>query len=263
MSGQLPQKKSALDARPRRSRPAAPDAIPSGKENGKRGTISDEEIYREIYNAIVENRLPPGSKLGQDELGDIFGVSKTRVRPVLHLLAQQKIVVIEPMRGAFVAHPSVEEARAVNSARQILEEGVVRVAVRKASPRHIEGLRENVTEEQAARLRNDTGWAHTLTGHFHCKLAEITGNAVIVDLVRELISRDSLVVALYQKPTAVGCSLTGHTELIDTIASGDEEAAAACMRKHLQEVVESLDLDAEKGKSGQLRTAFRHLRDPE
>lgn len=263
MTGYLGKAASARGGRPRGEHPAEADAVLRGKGKEKRSSISDEEIYREIYNAIVENRLPPGSKLGQDELGDIFGVSKTRVRPVLHLLAQQKIVVIEPMRGAFVARPSVEEARAVNSARQILEEGVVRVAVRLATPRHVDELRANIAEEQAARLRNDTGWAHTLTGHFHCKLAEITGNDVIVDLVRELISRDSLVVALYQKPAAVGCSITGHAELIDTIASGDEEAAAACMRKHLQEVVESLDLDGEKEKSGHLRTAFRHLRIPE
>ena len=263
MIGHLKKLPSARIGRRRGDRSAEADVILPDKGKGKRSPISDDEIFREIYDAIVENRLPPGTKLGQDELGDIFGVSKTRVRPVLHLLAQQKIVVIEPMRGAFVARPSVDEARAVNSARQILEEGVVRVAVRRATTRQIDELRENVAEEQAARLRNETGWAHTLTGHFHCKLAEITGNGVIVDLVRELISRDSLVVALYQKPTAVGCSITGHAELIDTIASGDEEAAAACMRKHLQEVVESLDLDGEREKSGQLRTAFRHLRDPE
>lgn len=263
MTGNLGKAASKRDGMPAgKSFPEADADVPA-KVKDRRSTISDEEIYSEIYNAIVENRLPPGSKLGQDELGEIFGVSKTRVRPILHLLAQQKIVVIEPMRGAFVARPSVDEARAVNSARQILEEGVVRVAVRMATPRHIDALRANVAEEQAARLRNDTGWAHTLTGHFHCKLAEITGNGVIVDLVRELISRDSLVVALYQKPTAVGCSITGHAELIDTIASGDEEAAAACMRKHLQEVVESLDLDGEKEKSGHLRSAFRHLRSPE
>lgn len=260
MTEQLEKTPSARGGRPRRNQATPADIGPAAKGDGRRGTISDDEIYREIYDAIVENRLPPGSKLGQDELGDIFGVSKTRIRPVLHLLAQQKIVAIEPMRGAFVAQPSVEEARAVNAARQILEEGVVRVAVRMATPQQVEDLRKNVEEEQAARLRNETGWAHRLTGHFHCKLAEITGNAVIVDLVRELVSRDSLVVALYQKPSAIGCSITGHAELIDSIASGDEEAAAACMRRHLQEVVDSLSLDGEKDKAGHLRSAFRHLR---
>jgi len=259
MTKHLQKTPSPHGGRPRRDHPAVIENIPSRKGGGKRGVISDDEIYREVYDAIVENRLPPGTKLGQDELGDIFGVSKTRIRPILHLLAQQKIVVMEPMRGAFVAQPSVEEARAVNAARQILEEGVIRVAVRLATPQQIEQLRKNVEEEEAARLRHETGWAHRLTGHFHCKLAEITGNAVIVDLVRELVSRDSLVVALYQKPSAVGCSITGHAELIDCIASGDEEAAAACMRKHLQEVVDSLSLDGEKDKSGHLRSAFRHL----
>lgn len=233
---------------------------PPANDGAGRKRISDEEILREIYNAIVENRLPPGAKLGQDELGDVFGVSKTRIRPILHLLAQQKIVVIEPMRGAFVARPSVADARAVNSARQVVEEGVVRVVTRMATPRHIEVLRENVAKEQAARLYGESGHAHRLTGQFHCDLAAITGNQVVVDVVHELISRDSLVVAIYQRPNAVGCSISGHSELIDAIASGDEEAAATCMRTHLQEVIESLDLVEETSNAGHVRSAFRHLR---
>ena len=65
--------------------------------------MTDDEIYREIFDAIVEGRLSPGEKLGQDELGKVFGVSKTRIRPILHRLNDQKIVVIEPMRGAWRA----------------------------------------------------------------------------------------------------------------------------------------------------------------
>ena len=218
--------------------------------------ITDDEIYQEIFDAIVEHRLQPGEKLGQDELGEIFGVSKTRVRPILQLLAQQKIVVIEPMRGAFVAKPSVDEAREVNAARQIIEEGIVRAATRNITPEGIATLENNIAEEKEARLLDQIDRAHRLTGIFHLKVAEIAGNEVIVDIVRDLISRDSLVVALYQKPNAVGCSIRGHTELVTAIASGDEDVAAACMKKHLTEVVESLSLEDEATAGGHLRGAF-------
>lgn len=239
-----------------------PDAAKPGRRakrsvSARPRTLTDQDIYREIHDAIVEQRLPPGAKLGQDELGAIFGVSKTRVRPILHMLAQQKIVVIERMRGAFVARPSVEEAREVNAARQIVEEGVVRAATRMATADHIAALRRNIAEERKARQRNELGLAHRLTGRFHRELAAITGNQVVVDLVRELISRDSLVVALYQKPTAVGCSIVGHAELVDAIASGDEERAAASMRQHLQEVIDSLDLNGERNAWNGLRSVFR------
>ncbi|WP_171060656.1 GntR family transcriptional regulator [Poseidonocella sp. HB161398] len=221
--------------------------------------MTDDEIHREILEAILDGRLAPGEKLGQDELGKVFGVSKTRIRPVLHRLTDQKIVTIEPMRGAFVARPSVEEARAVNAARQIVEEGVIRAATRAAQPKHITQLREAVAEEQRARSRGDTGQAHRMTGEFHCELARVTGNDVVVELVRELVSRDSLVVALYQRPASSGCSLGGHADLIDKIASGDEDAAAHAMRHHLQDVMASLDLGGEARKAPSLAAAFSHL----
>lgn len=221
--------------------------------------MTDAEIYREVFDAIVEGRLAPGEKLGQDELGKVFGVSKTRIRPILHRLTEQKIVMIEPMRGAFVARPSVEEAREVNAARQIIEEGVIRAAARTAHPKHIKLLREVVAAEQAARDRHDAGQAHRLTGEFHCELARVSGNNVVTDVVRELVSRDSLVVALYQRPGSSACSLHGHAHLIDRIAEGDEDAAAHAMRHHLQEVMDTLDLGGNGGKSQSLANAFSHL----
>ncbi|WP_109467526.1 GntR family transcriptional regulator [Albibacillus kandeliae] len=221
--------------------------------------MTDDEIHREIFDAIVEGRLAPGDKLGQDELGKVFGVSKTRIRPILHRLTDQKIVTIEPMRGAFVARPSVEEARAVNAARQIVEEGVIRAATRVAQPKHLKLLREIVAEEQTARNRQRGGHAHRLTGEFHYELARVTGNEVVAELVQELVSRDSLVVALYQRPNSAGCSLKGHADLVDKIASGDEEAAAHAMRHHLQDVMASLDLGDEGRRPQSLANAFAHL----
>ncbi|PJE31083.1 transcriptional regulator, GntR family [Pseudooceanicola antarcticus] len=223
--------------------------------------MTDDEIHREIFDAIVGGRLAPGEKLGQDELGKVFGVSKTRIRPILHRLSDQKIVVMEPMRGAFVARPSVEDARAVNAARQIIEEGVIRAATRVAQPQHLKMLREIVAEEQRAREGRNGGRAHRLTGEFHCELARITGNDVVSEVVRELVSRDSLVVALYQRPSSSGCSLGGHADLVDKIEAGDEDAAAHAMRHHLQDVMETLDLGEEGRKSQALAKAFAHLGD--
>ncbi|MBV0914267.1 GntR family transcriptional regulator [Anianabacter salinae] len=222
-------------------------------------TLTDDEIHREVFDAIVDGRLAPGEKLGQDDLGRVFGVSKTRIRPILHRLADQKIVTIEPMRGAFVARPSVEDAREVNAARQVIEEGVIRAVTRTARPKHLKLLREIVAAEQSARLSGNGGHAHRLTGEFHFQLARITGNAVVADIVRDLVSRDNLVVALYQRPNASACSLAGHATLIDRIAEGDEEVAAHAMRHHLQDVMATLDLGSQKRSAKSLVAAFSHL----
>ena len=50
-----------------------------------------DEIYERIYVAILEHRLHPGTKLGEERMADIFGVSRARVREVLARLAHEHI----------------------------------------------------------------------------------------------------------------------------------------------------------------------------
>ena len=44
---------------------------------------SVEEIVERVYGAILEHRLAPGTKLGEDRLATIFRTSRARIREVL------------------------------------------------------------------------------------------------------------------------------------------------------------------------------------
>ena len=68
-------------------------------------------IVEALTKAIVEHRLHPGTKLAEQKLADHFGVSRTLVRQALFQLSQNRLIRLEPARGAFVAAPSVEEAQ--------------------------------------------------------------------------------------------------------------------------------------------------------
>ena len=69
-----------------------------------------DEIYEKIYVAIVEHRLHPGTKLVEERLAEIFGVSRARIREVLARMAHEQIVELIPQRGAYVAKPTIEQA---------------------------------------------------------------------------------------------------------------------------------------------------------
>ena len=71
----------------------------------------DESIYRALMTAIVEHQLPPGSKLPEEALAEVFAVSRTGIRKVLQRLAAVQLVTLTPKRGAHVTSPSVEESR--------------------------------------------------------------------------------------------------------------------------------------------------------
>ena len=62
-------------------------------------------IVEALTRAIVEHRLQPGTKLAEQKLADHFGVSRTLVRQALFQLSQNRLVRLEPARGAFVAAP--------------------------------------------------------------------------------------------------------------------------------------------------------------
>ncbi|MBA4741493.1 MAG: GntR family transcriptional regulator [Azoarcus sp.] len=222
---------------------------------GTAGPVTDEMIYQAIYEAIVEHRLAPGAKLSQDELGEIFGVSKTRVRPILFRLAEQKIVTLEPNRGAFVAKPSLEEVRDVLAARLVVEEGIMREVARNVTGGQIAELRALIDAERDARLAGESSRAHRLSGQFHMSLAEMTGNPVLVDLLRYLISRNAISIAMYQ-PNVGSCSLQGHTEIVDALAARDEERVVEVSLSHLRDIARSLDPTAVDSKRNSLRGAF-------
>ena len=80
----------------------------------------EQTLYSAIYQAIVERRLPPGAKLPEQQLSDLFGASRSRVRGVLARLARDHYVDLVPNRGAFVAKPSSQQAREVFAARRLL-----------------------------------------------------------------------------------------------------------------------------------------------
>src|SRR5215208_6073563 len=82
---------------------------------GKHGAVerSVDVIFQRILGAILEHRLPPGTKLGEEKLAAVFGVSRTQVRQALARLTHDRIVTLIANRGAFVSSPTVDEAREV------------------------------------------------------------------------------------------------------------------------------------------------------
>src|SRR5438552_17196298 len=86
-----------------------------------RNATIDHLVYDRIHRAILEQRLPPGTKLGEESLSSRFAVSRARVRRILLRLAHDKCVELRPNRGAYVAPPSAQDARGGFPAGRIVE----------------------------------------------------------------------------------------------------------------------------------------------
>ena len=200
-----------------------------------------DTIHRRVLLAIVEHRLPPGTKLGEERLAAVFGVSRTQIRQVLKRLAHNSIVTVQANRGAVVSSPTVEEAREVFAARRLIEPDLIRKATQAATPADIKRLRRHVGLESAARVTNDKRAIIRLTGEFHQSIAEIAGNRFLARTLRELETLTCLVIILYDAPNIPACPPNEHGALVDAIEARDAGQAAALMQEHLRHVEGALD----------------------
>lgn len=225
------------------------------------GPPIDHVIYERIRQAILEQRLAPGTKLAEEPLSSLFGVSRARVRMALLRLSHSKFVELQPNRGAYVAQPSAQEAREVFTARRIIEAHLVAGAANGLTAQQRRRLERHVTLEQAAHERGDRNAAIRLSGEFHILLAQITGNEVLMRFLRELVSRTSLIIALYGGPGLSYCAYDEHRALITELAAGRVRDAVDLVTRHLERIETRLDLDRVPGKPVDLQDVFgRHGR---
>lgn len=203
---------------------------------------TSETVAADLERAVHEHRLPPGTKLGEDDLCEAYGISRTIVRAALLALSHRRLVELKRNRGAFVAQPTVREAREVFEARALLEPRTAHSAAERMTDADLEILRANIRDEHIALDAGENGRALFLSGQFHVEIARIADQSTIEAMISELISRSSLIIALYWRRRAALCETQAHHALLDAFAERDGPLAEQLMKSHLLDLVASLDL---------------------
>jgi DNA-binding GntR family transcriptional regulator len=207
--------------------------------------MDTEVIYQRIQTGILERRLLPGTKLVEERLAEVSGASRMKIRQALARLAHEQIVTLVPNRGAYVARPTVEEAREMFETRRLIEPPLVVKLCHQASPRDIGLLRTHVEKERRARQDDDLRSIIRLSGEFHILLVGMVASGIQLRLIRELTSLTCLIITLYDKPSTPACPQSEHTDLVSLIEARSAQAAQEHMLKHLLHIEHTLDLNGE------------------
>lgn len=201
-------------------------------------------IVERIYKAVMEQRLAPNTKLSEARLCETFGVGRMHVRRALLLLSSQGIIDLHSNRGAYVACPDKSEANDVFAARMLIEPPLVRQLAQSPSEISLTLLTEHIALEDAARKRNARTEIIGLSGEFHTKLAQATGNKFISRMMRELVTRTSLIVGLFGSSENASCPDDEHGKILKAIQSRDADRAEELLLSHLCHIQSGLDMDA-------------------
>lgn len=235
--------------------PAAPEAA-----------LTDGDIYERIVGAVLDHRLPPGTRLTEEKLGRVFGVSRTRIRQVLVRLAAEQIIVLEHNRGATVASPTPQDAHEVFGARMLIEPPLIEAFVQQADAAALEALIRSLQDEEAANAAGDLRAAIRLSGEFHLLIAEGSGNATLARILRELVSRTSLILMTFgQRPGRHGtrhrheggCGCDEHAGLVAAIRARDARQAARLMKRHLAHLLAGIAFEQPPEATPDIETLFR------
>ena len=217
---------------------------------------STQQIVEKVWLSIAERRLRPGVQLKEEQLATIFNVSRARIRQALAVLERDGLVTIIPNRGAFICKPSVEEARDVFFVRRTVERCVIERLCVSVSKVNLKRLRDHVAKERIANAQDITTDIIKLSGGFHLLLAETVGSDFLFTTMRDLISRSSLITAVYRNTNRFNCGPDEHAEIVEAIATNDAGKATHLMAHHLDHVEAELDLSEIRDLSHDLRAAL-------
>ena len=204
--------------------------------NATASSTKPEAIAERIRAAILEHRLAPGAKLTEAQLCEVFGVKRGPIRQALSLLATDRLVDLEPNRGAFVASPSLQEVHEVFEMRRIIEMAVVERIAQGHGMRRLKSISATIGKERRAFESHDFSSWIRLSGEFHTELAALTGNTVLCECLSGLVARSTLISALYESLGKSSCSFEDHEDILAALDAGDAAKAGDLMAQHLRDV---------------------------
>lgn len=218
--------------------------------------MQSSEISERIWLAIAQGRLAPGARLKEEELAESFEVGRARIRAVLLQLSREGLVDIVPNKGAQVAAPDVQEARDVFYLRATVETRIAAQLVGNLQESGAETLRDIIRRERQAIAEGHLADVIRLSGLFHLKLAELTGSSVLHSILRDLISRSSLITAVYRDSGYFNCGPDEHVEIVDALMRKEEDEVLRLVSAHIEHLRADLNLSSEQKPSKNLRDIF-------
>lgn len=198
---------------------------------------ASDEAYAQLRDGILHGRFEPGARLGEVELAETLGVSRTPVREALRQLAADGLVDLAPNRGARVATWSDAELQDTFELRGLLEPyGARRAATRidDAELQRLEALCDDMERVGRPGPGQDLDLLSQLNADLHKSVLAASGNTKLLGLVGSVVSVPMVIRTFHRySPDSLERSHRHHRELLAAFRAGDPDWAESVMRSHI------------------------------
>jgi len=215
-------------------------------------TVS-EQIAARLGDRILSGAMPPGARIGEQELADEFAVSRGPIREALRILEREGLATLLPRRGAIVTDLTASELRELLEVRAGLFELVVRKIAARPSPEILTLMEAGVTRLEVLSTPKDGGDDYAETAYRLMILcARQCGNRRLQRMLTAL----SLQTLRYSKLGLASVERRQRSarlwrEATTALAHGDVERMVALTRQRIEEsgeeVIRQLGLPATPG----------------
>ena len=147
-----------------------------------------EWIADHLRTAITDGRCSPGTRLREERIAQVLGVSRNSVREAFRLLVHERLLVYELNKGVFVRDLSAADVVDLYRIRRLLEGGAIRAATPETLAVALPAAAEALAEAEAAATRDDWQSVGTANMHFHQAVAALAGSRRVDDTMRHVLA---------------------------------------------------------------------------
>lgn len=206
------------------------NAVPSGPASGNASDTATEMIR----NAILNGDLKPASRLGEFQLAEQLGISRTPVREALQRLSHEGLIELLPNRGASVRSYTQQELVDLYELRALLEGHAAKLAAAKLDDAALVELRLSCERFDALEPHADVAELVAENTRFHHLVVDASASKLLQGMVEQVVKMP-LVYKTYvwYSPDQKRASEYYHHQITSALERRDGTRAELIMREHV------------------------------
>ncbi|UWQ96769.1 GntR family transcriptional regulator [Rhodobacteraceae bacterium M385] len=195
-----------------------------------------ERAFKVIYDAVISLKLPPGTKITENDVAKQLDMSRQPVRDAFFRLSKLGFLSIRPQTATLVTPISEQAVLDAVLVRTALEVECLRLAMERLTAADLARLNANLDDQKEALDHPDPAVFHALDEAFHETLCEIAGHAHVWKLIQEQKAHMDRIRFLTLSQERRQQVLDEHRGFVAAIESGDAAEATAHLRAHLASI---------------------------
>lgn len=216
----------AVDDTSARITPCAPVS------NGRIAGGAMEYALRRLRAHIVTGKLAPGEQVRQQEMAELFGVSRVPLREALNVMAKQGLLLHRPNQGYFVIRRSPDELAQIRRMLHLLENELID-SLDWPDAATLAQLRAMNTAMAQRTTATDWDEFPQLNRDFHLAIFALSPHRLILEEVQRLWAlSDRFIAVKFEQTSARARTVDEHELILNALEERHRTVLTTAMEQH-------------------------------